>query len=84
MSPQPKWLRAPGNTRDGAFISDATQRILFWNKGAERLLGYTQSEVYGRQCHKVIAGRIFSIPAGVEISFKERARRLSVCGTLRS
>ncbi len=58
MRPQPKWLRALGNTRDGVFISDATQRIVFWNKGAERLLGHTRSEVLGRQCHKVIAGRV--------------------------
>lgn len=58
MRHPPKWLRALGNTGDGIFVVDATQRIVFWNKGAERLLGYSEAEVLNRRCHQVIAGRL--------------------------
>lgn len=60
MRYQAKWLRALGNTGDGVFVVDAAQRIVFWNKGAERLLGYTEGEVLNRSCHEVIAGRLRS------------------------
>jgi PAS domain S-box-containing protein len=60
MKRQPKWLQALGNTSDGVFVSDATQRIILWNKGAERLLGYSGSEVLQRHCYEVIAGRVRS------------------------
>jgi PAS domain S-box-containing protein len=36
---------------------DASQRIILWNKGAERLLGYSASEVLGEPCHQIIAGK---------------------------
>ena len=52
-----KWLPAFGNTADGVFITDAAQRIIFWSKGAERILGYSQSEVSKRHCYEVLAGR---------------------------
>lgn len=35
---------------------DHEQRIVRWNGGAERLLGYTAADVLGRACYKVIAG----------------------------
>ncbi len=57
MAPQPEWLRSLGDTADGAFVTDAKQRIITWNKGAERLLGYSASEVVNRHCYDVIAGR---------------------------
>jgi PAS domain S-box-containing protein len=39
------------------FVVDASQRIILWNKGAERLLGYSASEVLGEPCHQIIAGK---------------------------
>jgi PAS domain S-box-containing protein len=45
------------NTADGVFIVDANQRIVRWNKGAERILKYTESEVLNHDCYRVIAGR---------------------------
>ncbi len=56
MSRQPKWLRALGNTKAGVFIVDSAQRIIYWNKGAERALAYTEAEVLNRHCYQVIAG----------------------------
>ena len=35
---------------DGVYIVDRERRIIFWNKGAERLSGHTRQEVMGRQC----------------------------------
>lgn len=51
------WLPTFGNTADGVFITNAALRILFWNKGAEKLLGYSQAEVLNQHCYEVLAGR---------------------------
>jgi PAS domain S-box-containing protein len=36
---------------------DSTQRIVLWNKGAERLLGYSAKQVLGGLCHQIVAGQ---------------------------
>jgi PAS domain S-box-containing protein len=48
------------NTADGVFIVDVNKRIIRWNKGAEKILGYTETEVLNRDCFQVISGRIAS------------------------
>ncbi len=58
MKRQPKWLQGLGNTKDGVFVVGANQRILTWNKAAERLLGYSAAEVLNRHCYDVIGGRL--------------------------
>jgi diguanylate cyclase (GGDEF)-like protein/PAS domain S-box-containing protein len=35
------------NARDAIFVQDMDSRIVYWNKGAERLLGWTAAEVMG-------------------------------------
>jgi PAS domain S-box-containing protein len=50
------WLEALGDTADGFFVVDQQQRIVRWNRGAERLLGNTADDVLGRSCYEVIAG----------------------------
>jgi PAS domain S-box-containing protein len=47
------------NTGDGVYIVDANKHIVRWNKGAERILKYAESDVLNRDCHRVISGRIF-------------------------
>lgn len=37
---------------DGIYFVDANRRITYWNKAAERLSGYTASEVMGKTCSK--------------------------------
>jgi DNA-binding CsgD family transcriptional regulator len=40
-----------------AFAADASHRITLFNRGAERVLGVKASEVLGRPCYEVLAGR---------------------------
>ncbi len=54
--PPRELLQAFERTADGVYAVDHVQRIIYWNRAAERLLGYTESEVLGRACYDVIAG----------------------------
>lgn len=45
------------NTSDGVFVTDAHQRIVRWNQGAERILGYPEPEALDRSCFQVICGK---------------------------
>lgn len=35
---------------DGAYVTDCERRILFWNRAAERMLGWTSADMVGRTC----------------------------------
>lgn len=35
---------------DGVYLLDLDGKVLFWNRGAERLTGFTRQEVVGRRC----------------------------------
>lgn len=35
----------------GVYITDTDRRILFWNKAATRITGYSPAEIIGRACH---------------------------------
>lgn len=39
-----------------AFAVDAADRIIYWNAGAERLLGRKAADAIGRACHDVLSG----------------------------
>ena len=41
---------------DGVYAVDERQRIVYWGKTAERLLGHRAEQVIGQQCYDVIAG----------------------------
>jgi phosphoserine phosphatase RsbU/P len=36
---------------EGVYICDLDRRILYWNKAAERITGWSASEVVGHRCH---------------------------------
>ena len=36
---------------DGVYITDTNRKILFWNRAAERITGWSAAEVVGRSCH---------------------------------
>jgi DNA-binding NarL/FixJ family response regulator len=40
-----------------ALATDHSNRVVFWNRAAERLLGKPAGQVLGRRCHEVMAGR---------------------------
>ena len=41
----------------GAYAVSVDQTILYWNPAAERILGHRASDVIGRRCYDVVAGR---------------------------
>jgi len=43
---------------DGVYIVDPQRRILFWNRGAEKITGYSAAEVAGRCCADNILNHI--------------------------
>jgi DNA-binding CsgD family transcriptional regulator len=40
-----------------ALATDNNHRIVFWNRGAERIFGRSAAEALGRHCYDVLAGR---------------------------
>jgi diguanylate cyclase (GGDEF)-like protein/PAS domain S-box-containing protein len=38
------------NLHDGLYLVDRLRRIIYWNKAAERITGFTAAEVLGRRC----------------------------------
>lgn len=47
-------------TADGAMLINETGKVIFWNKAAQRLLGYRPEEVLGRPCRDVLRGETLS------------------------
>jgi diguanylate cyclase (GGDEF)-like protein/PAS domain S-box-containing protein len=46
------------NVADGVYFVDPSRRILYWNRGAERLTGYAASRVVGHQCFENILDHV--------------------------
>lgn len=42
---------------DGIYVVDPQQRILYWSKSAQQILGHDAENVIGRLCYEVIGGR---------------------------
>lgn len=40
------------NTSDGVYIVDKAGKIVYWNKSATEITGYSSSEIVGTYCHK--------------------------------
>jgi PAS domain S-box-containing protein len=48
------------NTGDGVFIVDANKRIIRWNKGVEKILGYSEDAALNHDCFQLVSGKITS------------------------
>ena len=46
------------NASCAAYAVSVDQTIVFWNRAAERILGFTSDEVLGRHCYEVVKGDI--------------------------
>jgi PAS domain S-box-containing protein len=46
-------LTIMADSDDGVYAVDMNQKIIFWNKSAERILGYSPEEMLGKYCHVV-------------------------------
>ncbi len=44
------------STAEAAYATDQDGRLVAWNEQAERLLGYSASQVLGRRCYEVLRG----------------------------
>lgn len=42
------YLQVLENLQDGVYFVDQNRKITFWNKGAERITGYSAAEVFSR------------------------------------
>lgn len=51
-------LTALADASCAAYAVSLDQAIVFWNRAAERILGYSSQEVIGRRCYEVMAGRV--------------------------
>jgi PAS domain S-box-containing protein len=49
-------LQILANTADGVFAVGTDHKIVFWNKSAQKILGYSAKEVLGKYCNEIIAG----------------------------
>lgn len=54
--PNNSLLEGMFNTADGVFAVDEEQRIIFWNRGAEAVLGYSADEVADKHCFELFCG----------------------------
>ncbi|MBS4027818.1 MAG: PAS domain S-box protein [Ignavibacteriales bacterium] len=48
---------------DAVFLTDMERTILFWNNGAERMLGYTAHEALGNNLFKMLKTRVTNYPS---------------------
>lgn len=46
------------NIYDGVYFVDRSRKILFWNKGAERITGFGADEVVGKRCQDDILNHV--------------------------
>ncbi len=44
-------------SHDGIYAVDSQQRIIFWSKSAQQIVGHRPEEVIGKLCYEVIGGR---------------------------
>lgn len=49
-------FEALSTSRDGAFIINDQNKIVFWNRAAERILGFSAEEVTELHCYEVLGG----------------------------
>ncbi len=59
-------------TTDAIFVQDQSNQILYWNKGAERLYGWSAEEVLGKNTLELLFKESWPQPEGIEKIVAER------------
>ena len=59
---------------DAIFIRDSVNRVIFWNKGAEELYGWSSQEALGRISHSLLKTRFPSSLAAVDAHLERDGR----------
>ena len=59
---------------DAIFIRDSVSRVIFWNKGAEELYGWSSQEALGRISHSLLKTRFPSSLAEVDAHLEQDGR----------
>jgi PAS domain S-box-containing protein len=54
---QQEYFETLCNTGDGVFIVNEDKHIVRWNKGAERILKFSESEVLRQECFRIVEGK---------------------------
>ncbi len=58
QNPDSELVRTLNNLYDGVYVVDSHRKILFWNKAAETMTGYSSAEVIGKSCKDDILNHI--------------------------
>lgn len=57
-NPDSELVRTLNNLYDGVYVVDTHRKILFWNRAAELMTGYSAAEVVGKSCKDDILNHI--------------------------
>jgi len=58
MQMEQLYLNIISNLRDGVYYVDVNRNILFWNKAAENITGYSSDEIVGKPCQESLLNHI--------------------------
>ncbi|MDL2218624.1 sensor domain-containing diguanylate cyclase, partial [Christensenellaceae bacterium OttesenSCG-928-M15] len=58
MEMQELYLNIINNLSDGIYFVDNDRKILFWNKAAEEITGYSAEEIVGKHCQETMLNHI--------------------------
>ena len=58
MNPSSELAKTLNSLYDGVYVVDTQRIILFWNKAAEQMTGYSAAEVLGKSCKDDILNHI--------------------------
>lgn len=70
-----KFRQISATAQDGILMMDSAGRIVFWNRAAERIFGYTTEETLGKDLHALI------VPERFRSAFSEKFPTFVATGT---
>ena len=76
---QAEWLDA---ANDAIFVGASDERITYWNKGAERLYGWSRTEALGKSAHELLRTE-FPLPFAEIARLRELGREYRLSARLR-